>query len=82
MPYIILVHFTATGGNDPGVDLVVDTSLFAFINYHVDRIVIMLTDIFQACIVLYEKKEVIFFKKKEQPQPHIPSKAKLPSQKL
>ena len=58
-----------------------DTSLFAFINYHVDRIVIMLTDIFQACIVLYEK-EVIFFKKKEQPQPHIPSKAKLPSQKL
>ena len=42
----------------------------------------MLTDIFQACIVLYEKKEVIFLKKKEQPQPHIPSKAKLPSQKL
>ena len=34
-------------------------------------------------IVLYEKKEVIFFKKKKgQPQPHIHSKAKLPSQKL
>ena len=33
-------------------------------------------------IVLYEKKEVIFLKKKGQPQPHIHSKAKLPSQKL
>ena len=43
--FLLIAHFTVTGGNEAGVDLVL---IQPFLLYYVNHVVVMLTSIFQA----------------------------------
>ena len=63
-------HFTVTGGNEAGVDLVLIQPGLLY-NY-VNLVVLMLTSIFISKI--YIRKGRRFVSKQDQPQPHVHSK--------
>ena len=62
-------HFTLTGGNEAGVDLVL---IQPCLLYYVNHVVLMLTSIFISKI--YIRKGRRFVSKQDQPQPHVHSK--------
>ena len=62
-------HFTVTGGNEAGVDLVL---IQPCLLYYVNHVVLMLTSIFISKI--YIRKGRRFVSKQDQPQPHVHSK--------
>ena len=67
----VIVHFTVTGGNEAGVDLVL---IQPFLLCYVNHFVLMLTSIFKHN---FHKKRKKFVSKQGQPQPHIHSKARI-----
>ena len=64
-------HFTVTGGNEAGVDLVL---IQPCLLYYVNHVVLMLTSIFISKI--YIRKGNRFVSKQGEPQPHLHSEAR------
>ena len=64
-----IAHFTVTGGNKAGVDLVL---LQPFLLYHINQVILLISI----------RKGRRFVSKQGQPQPHIHSKARILSPQL
>ena len=73
----IIGHFTVTGGNETGVDLVLIQN---FLLYYVNHVFLMETGIFLSIISI--RKGQRFVSKQGQPQPHVHSKAGMLSSQL
>ena len=69
--YAIMAHFTGTGANEAGVDLVL---IQPFLLYYVNHVVVMLTFFFSKISIRKRKRFVL---KQGQPQPHVHSKARI-----
>ena len=69
--YPIMAHFTVTGANEAGVDLVL---IQPFLLYYVNHVVVMLTFFFSKISIRKRKR---FVSKQGQPQPHVHSKARI-----
>ena len=69
--YPILAHFTVTGANEAGVDLVL---IQPFLLYYVNHVVVMLTFFFSKISIRKRKRLV---SKQGQPQSHVHSKARI-----
>ena len=67
-----IVHFTVTGENEAGVDLVL---IQPFLLCYENHVVLMLTSIFLSIISIRKGKR--FVSKQGQPQPHIHSKVRI-----
>ena len=76
--YCKIAHFTVTGGNEAGVDLVL---IQPFQFYHVNHVLLMLNRSFQVKFALknWGRK---FVSKLGQPQPQFPSRAGILSPQL
>ena len=66
-----MAHFTVTGANEAGVDLVL---IQPFLLYYVNHVVVMLTFFFSKISIRKRKR---FVSKQGQPQPHVHSKARI-----
>ena len=75
--FLLIAHFTVTGGNEARVDLVL---IQPFLLFSVNHVVLMLSSIFKSQICIRKGRR--FVSKQGQPRPHVHSNARTLSLQL